>query len=100
MRERGLTEENKVSSLIGYAAVIRQQGNAAMNNYSVRRRERGSVRSLLWGAAHALDLGGVLLADKEWGGFEADARALRGDWMVALHGADEVLHASQTGQGQ
>jgi hypothetical protein len=71
----------------------------AMSNYAERHRVRGA-RSLLWGAAHALDLGGVLLAEKSWDGFEADAQALRGDWMVALHGADRVLHASETGEAQ
>ena len=56
------------------------------------------VRSLLWGAAHALDLGGALLAEKDWGSFEADARALRGDWQVALHNAERSIHASEAGE--
>lgn len=38
------------------------------------------LEALRWGAAHAFDIGGVLLDDEEWGGFEADARALFGDW--------------------
>ncbi|HEX6371956.1 MAG TPA: hypothetical protein VF006_23735 [Longimicrobium sp.] len=59
---------------------------------------RSAVRSFLWGAAHALDLGGVLLDEKDWGGFEADARALRGDWLVALHLAEESIHASEAGE--
>jgi hypothetical protein len=70
-----------------------------MSNYADRQRERRG-RGFLWGAAHALDLGGVLLAEKEWGGFEADAEALRGDWMVALHGADRILHASATSEAK
>jgi hypothetical protein len=57
-----------------------------------------AVRSLLWGAAHALDIGGVLLAEKDWGGLEADAEALRGDWLVALHHADRSIHASEAGE--
>jgi hypothetical protein len=56
------------------------------------------VRSLLWGAAHILDLGGVLLHEKEWGGLEADAEAIRGDWLVALNFADECVHASEAGE--
>ena len=56
------------------------------------------VRSFLWGAAHALDIGGVLLAEKDWGGLEADAEAIRGDWMVALHFAEESVHASEAGE--
>ncbi|HEX2080556.1 MAG TPA: hypothetical protein VHG08_22825 [Longimicrobium sp.] len=76
------------------------RGDRAMGNYAERHRERGRGRGLLWGAAHALDLGGVLLAEKEWAGFEADAEALRGDWMVALHGADRVLHASETSEAE
>ncbi|HEU0299681.1 MAG TPA: hypothetical protein VFR37_09510 [Longimicrobium sp.] len=69
-----------------------------MSNYAERHRGRGRAHDLLWGAAHALDLGGVLLAQKEWGGLEADAEALRGDWMVAIHGADRILHASETSE--
>lgn len=61
---------------------------------------RDALRSLLWGAAHALDIGGVLLAEKDWGGFEADARALRGDWAAALHNAERSLHASQAGEAE
>jgi hypothetical protein len=76
-----------------------EKGDCTMSISLVRAGGRGTVGSLLWGAAHALDLGGVLLADKDWsGGFEADARALRGDWAVALHNADGRLHASETGE--
>ncbi|HEX5871730.1 MAG TPA: hypothetical protein VFY65_14985 [Longimicrobium sp.] len=57
-----------------------------------------AVQSLLWGAAHALDIGGVLLAEQEWGGLEADAEAIRGDWLVALHFAEECIHASEAGE--
>jgi hypothetical protein len=72
-----------------------------MSISSARAGGRGTVGSLLWGAAHALDLGGVLLADKDWsGGFEADAEALRGDWAVALHSADGRLHASKAGKAE
>lgn len=71
-----------------------------MGDYAETDWEYGAGRSLLWGAAHALDLGGVLLAYQEWGGPEADAQALRGDWMVALHGADRILHASEADEGE
>jgi hypothetical protein len=57
-----------------------------------------AARDLLWGAAHALDIGGVLLDEQEWGGLEADAEALRGDWLVALHFAEESIHASEAGE--
>jgi hypothetical protein len=59
---------------------------------------REGVRHLLRGAAHALDLGGVLMYEQEWGGFEADAEALRGDWLAALHFAEESIHASEAGE--
>jgi hypothetical protein len=69
-----------------------------MSISSVASSGRDAVRSLLWGAAHALDLGGVLLDEKDWGGFEADAEALRGDWLVALHNAEGSVHASEAGE--
>lgn len=69
-----------------------------MSISSVAISGRDTLRSLLWGAAHALDLGGVLLAEKDWGGLEADAEALRGDWRVALHNAEGSLHASEAGE--
>jgi hypothetical protein len=58
------------------------------------------VRSFLWGAAHALDLGGVLLQEKDWGGLESDAQALRGDWQVAVHFAERSLRASEAGEAE
>jgi hypothetical protein len=61
---------------------------------------RDVVRSFLWGAAHALDIGGVLLSENNWGGLEADAQALRGDWMVALHHAERSIHASRAGEAE
>lgn len=69
-----------------------------MSILSMAGSGRDALRSLLWGAAHALDIGGVLLDEKEWGGLEADAEALRGDWMVALNYAERSLHASQAGE--
>jgi hypothetical protein len=69
-----------------------------MSISSVASGAREGVRSLLWGAAHALDLGGVLLNEKEWGGLEADAEAIRGDWLVALHHAERSIHASEAGE--
>jgi Fe-S cluster assembly ATPase SufC len=69
-----------------------------MSIFSVAGSGRSGLRSILWGAAHALDLGGVLLAEKDWGGLEADAKALRGDWLVALNHAEESLHASEAGE--
>ena len=59
---------------------------------------RDAVRSFLWGAAHALDIGGVLFSEKNWGGLEADAEAIRGDWQVALNFAEECIHASEAGE--
>ncbi|HEX2211437.1 MAG TPA: hypothetical protein VHG93_27375 [Longimicrobium sp.] len=58
------------------------------------------VRSFLWGAAHALDLSGVLLAEQEWGGLEADAEAIAGDWEVALQFAERSIHASEAGEDE
>jgi hypothetical protein len=69
-----------------------------MSISTVASSGRNAVRSLLWGAAHALDIGGVLLAEKDWGGLEADAEAIRGDWMVALNFAEESVHASEAGE--
>lgn len=69
-----------------------------MSISSVAVGGRNAVRSLLWGAAHALDIGGVLLDEQEWGGLEADARAIRGDWLVALNHADRSIHASEAGE--
>lgn len=69
-----------------------------MSILAVASSGRDALRSFLWGAAHALDIGGVLLAEKEWGGLEADAEALRGDWMAALNYAERSLHASQAGE--
>jgi hypothetical protein len=57
-----------------------------------------AAQHFLWGAAHALDIGGVLLEEQDWGGLEADAEALRGDWLAALHFADESIHASEAGE--
>lgn len=69
-----------------------------MSISTLRDSAREGVRSLLWGAAHVLDLGGVLLDEQEWGGLEADAEAIRGDWLVALHFAEESIHASEAGE--
>jgi hypothetical protein len=69
-----------------------------MSISSVALSGRDAVRSFLWGAAHALDIGGVLLAEKNWGGLEADAEAIRGDWLVALHSAERSIHASEAGE--
>ena len=69
-----------------------------MSISSVASSGRNAVRNFLWGAAHALDLGGVLLHEKEWGGLEADAEAIRGDWLVALHHAERSIHASEVGE--
>ena len=56
------------------------------------------LRSFLWGAAHALDLGGVLLDEQDWGGLEADAEAIRGDWQVAINFAERSIRASEAGE--
>jgi hypothetical protein len=56
------------------------------------------LRSFLWGAAHALDLGGVLLDEQDWGGLESDAEAIRGDWQVALNFAERSIRASRAGE--
>lgn len=71
-----------------------------MSIFSASSGVRDAARNILWGAAHALDVGGVLLAEKDWGGLEADAEALRGDWAVALPYADGTLHASEAGQAE
>ena len=57
-----------------------------------------AAQHFLWGAAHALDIGGVLLDEQEWGGLAADAEALRGDWLAALYFAEESIHASEAGE--
>lgn len=58
------------------------------------------VRSFLWGAAHAFDIGGVMLAEQEWGGLEADAEAIADDWQVALQLAERSFHASEAGEDE
>lgn len=55
-------------------------------------RERKGSRptpgaAFLWGAAHALDIGGVLQADEDWRGFAADAEAIHSYWEVATEAA-------------
>jgi hypothetical protein len=69
-----------------------------MSISTLRSGAREGVRNLLWGAAHILDFGGVLLDEQEWGGLEADAEAIRGDWLVALNFAEECIHASEAGE--
>ena len=53
-------------------------------------------RAFLRGMAHALDLGGVLAADRGRfaGGFEADAAALRSDWQRVMNWADTHVRES------
>jgi hypothetical protein len=71
-----------------------------MNRTRVSGGAGADVRAFLWGAAHALDLGGVLLAEQDWGGMEADAEALSDDWRMALDEARQELHVSEEGEGE
>lgn len=63
-------------------------------------RPARDVRAFLWGAAHALDLGAEMVAEKEWGGFEADARALAGDWQVSISRANEEIDVGEAGEAR
>jgi hypothetical protein len=58
------------------------------------------LKAFLWGAAHALDLGAGLVAEKEWGGFDADARALAGDWRVSIHKANGEIDVREAGEAE
>jgi hypothetical protein len=60
------------------------------------RRQSGAASAVLWGAAHALDLGGVLHDEQDWRGFAADAEAIRGYWEFATEAAfDHVAKARE-----
>lgn len=50
----------------------------------------------LWGAAHALDLSGALLAEADWDGPEADADAIAGDWRTSLATVDREIDVGET----
>lgn len=56
---------------------------------------KGRLSAFFYGMAHALDLGGTLARDRGRfaGGFESDARALRGDWERAFQSFDGVVDA-------
>ena len=58
------------------------------------------VEAFLWGAAHALDLGAALVAEKEWGGFDADAQALAGDWQVSIRRVNEEIDVREAGEAE
>jgi hypothetical protein len=61
--------------------------------------EGSTAAALLDGAAHALDFtGGLLNDDEEWGGFEADAEAIRGYWDFALAAAADYLDGEGAGE--
>lgn len=60
-----------------------------------RRSGQRDVRAFLWGAAHALDLGGALLAEKSWGGVEEDAQALAGDWRMSIRKVNEEIDVEE-----
>jgi hypothetical protein len=63
------------------------------------RQMQGDLPGLddfLWGAAHALDLGGVLLAEADWDGPEADADAIAGDWRASLATVDREIADGET----
>jgi hypothetical protein len=71
----------------------------------VRRRTQAGrgddTKAFLWGAAHALDLGGFLLAEDDFGGMEQDAEALRGDWSFAISAADdEAAHVREEAEAK
>lgn len=74
----------------------------------IRRRVVLSLRgrrvpAFLYGAAHALDVGGALARNRgRFGcGIEGDARALRGDWERALNtGLDTLSHPVHSTDGK
>jgi hypothetical protein len=61
---------------------------------------RSAPANWLWGAAHALDLGAVLLDESEWGGFETDAVALGGDWECAIALANREIRVREAGEAE
>lgn len=58
------------------------------------------VKAFLWGAAHALDVGAGLVAEKEWSGLEADAQALAGDWQVSIRTVNEEIDVGEAGEAK
>jgi hypothetical protein len=73
---------------------------ASMSVYELDLAGPGPAGSWLWGAAHALDLGAVLLDEVEWGGLEADAVALGGDWQCAIAQANREIHVREAGEAE
>lgn len=67
---------------------------------SSRLTRESRLGALLWGAAHALDFGGVLLAEDEWEGPEADARALGADWKAAITATNQELNVGKEGKAE
>jgi hypothetical protein len=61
-----------------------------------KRGQSDAAASVLWGAAHALDLGGVLHDEQDWRGFAADAEAIQGYWEFATEAA--FNHVAKTRQ--
>lgn len=71
-----------------------------MAKHSGRHAGFSKARGFLWGAAHALDFGALLVEEKDWRGFEADAEALRGDWRVATGIANEEIDVSEASEAE
>lgn len=53
------------------------------------------IEAFFWGAAHALDIGGVLRSDVDWRGAEADEEALNRDWAAVVGEIKEVAHGEK-----
>lgn len=66
-----------------------------MRQHMQRGSGHGRMRAFLWGAAHALDLGGVLRARGDWRGLESDAEAIGQDWKAAIGAAQRQAHVSE-----
>lgn len=66
-----------------------------MSKHTGRHGDKMKARAFLWGAAHALDIGGVLLWQKDWRGFSADAEALNRDWRIVLNKASEEANVAE-----
>ena len=68
-----------------------------MRRFASQYNDSGTA-AFLDGAGCALDFTGGVLDDEEWGGFEADAEAIRGYWDFALAAAADYLDAEGAGE--
>lgn len=66
-----------------------------MSSHTGRHGDKMKSRAFLWGAAHALDMSGQLLWQRDWRGFSADAEALNRDWRVVLNRASEQTNVAE-----